>query len=127
MDHDEGTDGFDLTECGLRLHVDVTFSGRFSIQPAPGSDEAFLAHDNYSFAETITLAGAEDGPRVHTSVNGHLRETRATLLDPASPTIYQFTGVDSGTFHLYDDGGTLLVRSSGTSTSLSPTTSAKRS
>jgi hypothetical protein len=50
---------------------------------------------------------------VTTQVSGNFRETQATLLDPAEPTIYQFTGLDAGTFRLYDSEGTLLVSSSG--------------
>ncbi len=113
VDHYSGTDGFDITECGLLLHIEVTFSGRYSVQPAPGSDEAFLAHNNYSVSETITLAGVKDSPYVVTDIKGNIRETRATLLDPAKPTIYQFTGLEAGTFRLYDASGTLLVRSNG--------------
>jgi hypothetical protein len=113
VEHYSGSFANDSTECGLDLHFEVTFGGRYSAQPAPGSDEAFLAHDRYSFSETITLAGVEDSPYVTTQVSGNFRETQATLLDADEPTIYQFTGQDAGTFRLYDSEGTLLVSSSG--------------
>ena len=48
-------------DCGLDLHFESDVSGRSSIHPAPGSDEAFLFHDNYQFTETITLASDPDG------------------------------------------------------------------
>ena len=113
VSHYAGTDAADITDCGLDLHVEVTFGGRFSIQPAPGSDEAFLAHNRYAFSEVITLAGQQDGPHLVTRVKGNFRETRVELLDPSRPTVYQFTGLDAGTFRLYDGAGTLLVSSSG--------------
>ena len=91
----------------------MTFSGRYSAQPAPGSDEAFLAHDRYWFSETITLAGVEGSPSVTTAGSGNFRETQARLLDPEKPTIYEFTGQDAGTFGLYGSDGALLVSSSG--------------
>jgi hypothetical protein len=104
---------FDTTDCGLNLHYESDVSGRSSIHPAPGSDEAFLFHDNYQFTETITLASDPDGAFVTTQANGNFIETSATLLDPAKPTIYQFTTVDAGTFRLYGPDGTLLVHSTG--------------
>ena len=104
---------FDTTDCGLDLHFESDVSGRSSIHPAPGSDEAFLFHDNYQFTETITLASDPDGAFVTTQANGNFIETSATLLDPAKPTIYQFTTVDAGTFRLYGPDGTLLVHSTG--------------
>jgi hypothetical protein len=113
LEHYSDSFGDDDTECGLDLHFEVTTSGRYSVQPAPRSDEAFLAHDVYSFSETITLAGVEDTPYVTTAVRGSFRETQATLLDPEAPNIYEFTGLDAGTFRLYDSAGTLLVSSSG--------------
>lgn len=108
-EHYSGHDGFDMTDCGLDLHVEVDFGGVASIRPAPGSTEAFLAHDNYWFAEKITLAGDEDGPFVTTQGNGNLREQKAVLLDPAKPNIYQFSIVDAGTFRLYDSDGNQLA------------------
>ena len=113
VEHYSGTDAYDTTDCGLSLHFSVTFGGTYSVHPAPGSDEAFLAHDNYSFSETITQTGVTGGPSVVTHANGNFRETKATLLDPAQPTIYRFTGLDAGTFRLYDAAGHLLVRSDG--------------
>ncbi len=104
---------FPTTDCGLDLHFESDISGRSSIHPAPGSDEAFLFHDNYQFTETITLASDPHGAFVTTQANGNFIETSATLLDPAEPTIYQFTTVDAGTFRLYGPDGTLLVHSTG--------------
>jgi hypothetical protein len=108
-----GTDSFDVTDCGQTLHFEVTFSGKDSIRPAPRSDEAFLLHDRYRFSERISLAANPDGPYVITEVKGNFIETRARLLDPAEPTIYQFWTVDAGTFRLYSSTGELLVRSNG--------------
>jgi len=72
-----------------------------------------LLHNRYRFSETITLASAPDGPYVTTEGSGHFVETKARLLDPAKPTIYQFTTVDAGTFRLYSSDGKVLVSSSG--------------
>ena len=83
------------------------------VRPAPGSDEAFLLHNRYQFSETITLASDPDGPYVTTKGSGNFVETRATLLDPNKPTIYQFTTVDAGTFRLYSSDHDVLVSSSG--------------
>src|SRR4051812_19637988 len=104
---------FDTSDCGLALHFESDVSGRSSIRPAPGSDEAFLFHDNYQFTETITLVSDPDGAFVTTHANGNFTEINATLLDPAKPTIYQFTTVDAGTFRLNGPDGTLLVHSTG--------------
>ena len=71
-----------------------------------------LLHNRYRFSETITLASAPDGPYVTTEGSGHFVETKARLLDPAKPTIYQFTTVDAGTFRLYSSDGKVLVSSS---------------
>ena len=113
VDHYSGTDSYDEAICGLPLHVEVTFSGMSFIRPAPGSDEAFLLHNRYVVSETITLASDPDGPSVTTEIRGTFVETRATLLDPANPNIYQFSTVDAGTFRLYSATGEVLVRSSG--------------
>ena len=113
VDHYSGTDGFDTTECGLDLHVEVSYSGMSFIKQAPGSQEAFLLHDRYRFTEKITLASNPDGPYVTTRGSGNFVETSATLLDPAKPTIYQFTTVDAGTFRLYSADGAQLVTING--------------
>ncbi|WP_445257116.1 hypothetical protein [Nocardioides aurantiacus] len=113
MDHYSGTDSVDTRECGLDLHFEVSFSGTSFIRPAPGSDEAFLLRNRYQFTEKITLASNPDGPYVTTRVSGNFVETHATLLDPAKPTIYQFTTVDAGTYRLYSADGDLLASSSG--------------
>src|SRR3954468_21462266 len=68
---------FDTSDCGLALHFESDVSGRSSIRPAPGSDEAFLFHDNYQFTETITLVSDPDGAFVTTHANGDLVETSA--------------------------------------------------
>src|SRR5215203_6440984 len=70
VDHYSGEFAHEDKDCGLNLHFDVTFSGRYSAQPAPGSDEAFLGHDRYWFSETITLAGVEGSPSVTTAGSG---------------------------------------------------------
>ena len=113
VDHYAGSDSYNVTDCGLRLHVEVTFSGMTFIRPAPGSEEAFLLHDRYHFAETITLVSDPDGPSVTTAGSGNFVETTARLLDPAEPTIYRFTTVDAGTFRLYSSTGEVLVSSRG--------------
>ena len=113
VDHYSVTDSYDTTDCGLDLHFEVAFSGMSFIRPAPGSDEAFLLHNRYQFSETITLASDPDGPYVTTKGSGNFVETRATLLDPNKPTIYQFTTVDAGTFRLYSPDHDVLVSNSG--------------
>lgn len=113
VNHYSGSNAYDTTDCGLDLHVEVTFSGMSFVLPAPGSDEAFLGHNRYQFSETITLTSEPDGPYVTTQGSGNLVETSATLLDPAEPTIYQFTSVDAGSFRLYSSDRTVLVSSSG--------------
>ncbi|KQT93472.1 hypothetical protein ASG49_00110 [Marmoricola sp. Leaf446] len=113
VDHYSGTDSFDATDCGLALHFEVSYSGTSFVKPAPGSNEAFLLHDRYRFTETITLASDPDGPYVTTIGSGSFVETTATLLDPAKPTIYQFTTVDAGTFRMYAADGGRLVSISG--------------
>ncbi|WP_148076942.1 hypothetical protein [Nocardioides aurantiacus] len=113
VDHYVGTDSFDTTDCGLNLHSEVSYSGMSFIKPAPGSQEAFLVHDRYRFTEEITLASDPDGPSVTTRGSGTFVETTATLLDPARPTIYQFTTVDAGTFRLHAADGGQLVTSNG--------------
>jgi hypothetical protein len=106
-------DSRDETNCGLAIHVASTFSGRFSVHPAPGSTEAFLAHDNYEFTDVVTLVGDPDGPFVTITGNGNFREQHATLLDPAEPNIWSFDAVDAGIFRMYDSSGAKIWQSNG--------------
>jgi len=104
---------FDHNDCGLDLHVEADVSGKFSIHPAPRSDEAFLGHDRYQFTETITLVGDPDGAFVTTAAHGNWREIRAELLDPAEPTIYAFTAIDAGRFQMFDSSGAPIFAGNG--------------
>ena len=104
---------FDNEDCGLELHYESVVSGRSSIHPVPGSTEAFLFHDNYRFTETITLVSDPDGPYVTTSAHGNFREIHGVLLDPAEPTIYEFTALDAGRFQMFDSTGAQIFAGSG--------------
>jgi hypothetical protein len=101
--------------CGLPIAYESTFSGFTSIRPAPGSDQAFLAHQNYQFADIVTLD--DDDPsttefvRVEAKVN--FRAQRAVPLDPAEPNVYVFTAVEAGTFSMYGTDGSLLLQNPG--------------
>jgi hypothetical protein len=108
-----GTDSRDANNCGLALHIESTFSGMFSVHPAPGSTEAFLAHDNYQFTDVVTLVGNPDGPFVTITGNGNFREQHATLLDPTQPNIWAFDALDVAIFRLYDSSGAKLWQSTG--------------
>ncbi len=104
-----------LELCGLDVHLEQTFSGMFSIRPAPGSDEAFLGHDNYRFTNIFTLN--DDDPTTNeflrVEANGNFREQKATLLDPSEPNIYRFTLVDASQYRIYGSDGALRFRNSG--------------
>jgi hypothetical protein len=101
--------------CGLPIAYESTFSGSTSVRPAPGSDEAFLAHQIYQFKDVVVLD--DDDPsttefvRVEARVN--FREQRAVLLDPDDPDVYVFTAVEAGTFRMYGTDGTLLSQTPG--------------
>ena len=104
---------FNTTDCGLALHIESVNSGRSSIHPVPGSTEAFLFHDSYRFAETITLQSDPEGPFVTTRAHGNFRETHGVLLDPAQPTIYEFTAIDAGRFQMFDAAGAQIFAGNG--------------
>lgn len=104
---------FDTSDCGLELHYESDVSGRSSIHPVPGSTEAFLFHDNYQFSETITLVSDPDGPFVTTAANGDFHEIHGRLLDPAHPTIYEFTSIDTSRFRMFDSSGKQILSGSG--------------
>jgi hypothetical protein len=107
------TDSRDANRCGLALHIESTFSGKLSVHPAPGSTEAFLAHDNYQFTDVVTLVGNPDGPFVTLTGNGNFREQHATLLDPNEPNIWAFDAIDVTAFRLYDSTGARIWQSTG--------------
>jgi len=113
VDHYEAEFGFDSEECGLDLRFESVVSGRFSIHPTK-STEAFLAHDVYRFAETITLASDPDGPFVTTRAHGNFRETKAVQVDPVNnPNLYAFTSVDAGRFQMFDSSGRQIFSGNG--------------
>jgi len=104
---------FDTSDCGLELHYESDVSGKSSIHPVPGSTEAFLFHDSYQFAETITLVSDPDGPFVTTEAHGNFHETHGVLLNPAEPTIYEFTSLDASRFRMFDSRGAEILSGSG--------------
>ena len=108
-----GTDSYNDSDCGLALHVESAFSGRFSIHPAPGSTEAFFAHDQYQFTDRISLAADPDGAYVTARGNGNFREQHATLLDPAEPNIWSFDAIDASAYRVYDSSGAKIFQSTG--------------
>jgi len=114
-EHFAGQDSSNFELCGLAVHSEATFEGTSSIQPAPGSDEAFLAHNNYWFTNVYTLDDDDPNTDEFVRVEGHLnfREQKATLLDPSEPDIYQFTAAEATQFRVYGSDGTLLRRQSG--------------
>jgi hypothetical protein len=101
--------------CGLPIAYESTFSGFTSVRPAPGSDEAFLAHQNYQFEDVVVLD--DDDPdttelvRIEAKLN--FREQRAVLLDPDDPNVYVFTAVEAGTFRMYGTDGNLISQTPG--------------
>ncbi len=112
--HYEAEFGFDTEECGLDVHIESVVSGRFSIHPVKGSTQAFLAHDVFRFAETITLVGDPDGPFVTTRAHGNFRETKAVQVDPVNnPNLYAFTSVDAGRFQMFDSSGRQIFSGNG--------------
>jgi hypothetical protein len=104
----------DFELCGLAVHGEETFSGPFSIRPAPGSDEAFLVHDSYRYTNVFMLDGEDPSTDEFARVKAHVnfREQQATLLDPSDPNIYQFTAVEASYFRVYGTDGNLLNRDS---------------
>jgi hypothetical protein len=114
-EHYAGQDSGDFELCGLPVHSEATFHGKLSIRPAPGSDEAFLGHNNYWFTNVYTLDDDDPNTDEFVRVEGHLnfREQKATLLDPSEPNIYQFTAAEATQYRVYGSDGTLLRRQSG--------------
>lgn len=108
--HYSGTDAFDEEICGLDTHLETAFRGHFITRPAKGSDQAFLAFNNYEFREVITLAGNPTGPYVTTHGNGVFVEQHATHL---YGNVYEFEAIDAGSFTLRDSTGKLLIRDRG--------------
>lgn len=111
--HWEGTDSFDVEDCGVVLHIDAAFDGVTTIRVVRGSDgQAFLAHDNYEFSETITLA--DDDPTtneyVTTHGKGNFVEQHATHL---YGDVWRFEAIDAGTFTVRDSDGNVLLRARG--------------
>jgi hypothetical protein len=114
-EHYAGQDSGDFELCGLDVHSEATFEGTFSIRPAPGSDEAFLSHNNSWFTNVYTLDDDDPNTDEFVRVEGHLnfREQKGTLLDPSEPNIYQFTASEATQYRVYGTDGTLLRRQSG--------------
>jgi hypothetical protein len=101
--------------CGLALHEELTIRGTYSIRLAPGSDQAFLAHDNLRYTNVFTLNDEDPNTNEFVTLEAHLnfREQKATLLDPSEPNIYQFEAVEATQYRLYSSDGTLLNRVAG--------------
>ncbi len=114
-EHFEGQDSSDFELCGLPVHSETIFKGSSSIRPAPGSDQAFLAHDNYRFTNVYTLNDDDPNTNEFVRVEAHLnfREQKATVLDPSKPNIYRFKANEATQFRVYGTDGTLLRRQSG--------------
>lgn len=111
-EHYSDSDSFDTELCGLDVHIETTFSGVFTIHPAPGSDQAFFAHDNYEFRDVVTL-NDEDPTTNEFFVqegNGNFREQHATLIEG---NIYEFEAIDAGVFTVFDSEGNVLIRDRG--------------
>jgi hypothetical protein len=113
--HYSGTDSGSGEVCGLPLNFESSFSGVTSVRPAPGSGQAFLAHDTYQYTDIITLD--DDDPStmefVRLEAKGNFREQRALLLNPEEPNVYGISAVDAGIFRIYGTDGSLLLQSPG--------------
>jgi hypothetical protein len=79
-EHYAEQDSGDFELCGLAVHSEATFEGTLSIRPAPGSDEAFLAHDNCRYTNVYTLDDDDPSTDDFVRVEAHLnfREQKAT-------------------------------------------------
>jgi hypothetical protein len=110
---DQVSTNFEL--CGLALHSEMTIRGSYSVRPAPGSDEAFLAHDNSRYTNVFTLNDEDPNTDEFVTLEAHLnfREQKATLLDPSKPNIYQFEAVEATQYRVYSSDGRLLNRVAG--------------
>jgi hypothetical protein len=113
--YDDGIvqESFEL--CGIPVHVVRTRTGVFSERRAPGSDQAFLAMDRYSYTNVFTLD--DEDPTTNGSLRieatGLFREQSARQLDPANPNVYAFRAIDRTTFRAYSSDGQLLYRNTG--------------
>lgn len=104
-----GTDSFTDTLCGLAITGTVEFSGVVTLRTVKDSDgQAFLAHDNYQFVETITYPAT--GNQLIITGNGVFLEQHATHI---SGDVWRFEAQDAGTFTLTDPDGNRLLRDRG--------------
>jgi hypothetical protein len=110
---DQVSSNFEL--CGLSLHSEMTIRGSYSLRRAPGSDQAFLSHNNHRYTNVITLNDEDPNTDEFVRLEAHLnfREQKATVLDPSEPNIYQFEAVEATQYRLYSSDGTLLNRVAG--------------
>jgi len=92
--------------CGIAVHFEVEGSGVSHVLPVKGSDQAFLAHDNFSVREVISTASGS----ISTYRRGTFLEQKATHV---TGDIWEFVSLDIGPFWVYDSDGNLLLRATG--------------
>ena len=112
--YEQGTNdvpySFDDTECGFTFHIDGHFRDRYKIYRAPGSDQAFLFENWYSWKETLTNPAT--GKRMYISGSGHYREVKATLIEG---NVYEFIALDTGpSFTVRNSRGRIVLADFGT-------------
>lgn len=96
--------------CGLNIHHEVEFSGRYQIREGKNrSDDAFFLHDRYSGLDTFT--NLDNGKFLTISHDGLFQDIRATRVEGS---IFEFVTHEVGQPYVVRDmDGNVVLRDRG--------------
>lgn len=106
-EHYSGSDSFDILDCALVVHDEVTFEGVFMLKAPREEGGAPYYFDNYEVHETLTAMGK-------TLTIDHQGIYKDLHITQVEGTVYQFVGMEAGQpFVVRDGDGNLLIRDRG--------------